>query len=103
MQALPKGPYSGIIDKDIEPSELQHSPTHRLLSMGLICDRSGNRESLALLLHDIIHYSVQFPLPSSRNHDRCPFPRKDFRDRLTDTRVASCNDSDLPLQPIHRA
>jgi hypothetical protein len=103
MKALPKVPYSGIINENIEPSELLHSPTHRFLNVGFVCNRSGNREGLALFLHDSIYDPVQLPLPSSRNHDRSPFPRKGFRDRFTNTRVASRHDRNLSTQSIHRA
>src|SRR5215510_9073847 len=103
MQALPKVPYSGIINKDIEPSALLHTPTHCFLTVGFVDNRSDNREGPASLLHDSINDPVQLPLPSSRNHNRCPFARKGSRDRFTDTRVASRHDRNLSTQSIHRA
>jgi hypothetical protein len=103
MQALPKVSYSGIINKDIEPPELLHSPTHCFLNVGFVCNRSNNREGPSPLIRDSSNDPVQLPLPSSCNHNRCPFARKGSRDRFTDTRVASRHDRDLSTQSTHRA
>src|SRR5262245_25778996 len=103
MQALPKVPYSGIINKDIEPPELLHSPTHCFLNVGFVCNRSDNREGPTSLVHDSSNDPVQLPFSSSCNYNRCPFARKGFCDRFTDTRVASRHDRNLSTQSTHHA
>src|SRR5262245_21466311 len=95
VQSPPKVPYPGIVDEDVEPPKLLDRQTYRLLDMEFVCDRADNGENPALLFHNVAYDSVQFLLSSPRNHNLRCLARKDFRNRLTDTGVASRHDRNL--------